>query len=209
MDWVSWHYAYDDAGSSLGRRLRMVQDRISEALSDAPPGRIRVVSVCAGQGRDLLGVLPEHPRRDDVVARLVELDTSNVVHARTAAELAGLSGVEVVHGDAGRVEHYADLTPADIVLMCGVFGNISEADVQQTIGACASLCRVGGTVVWTRHRREPDLVPAICDWFAQVGFEQVWLSDRDVGFGVGAHRFLGTQAPAVPEVMFRFVRGGT
>jgi len=90
VDWVSWHYAYDDAGSSLGRRLRMVQDRISEALSDAPPGRIRVVSVCAGQGRDLLGVLPEHPRRDDVVARLVELDTSNVVHARTAAELAGL-----------------------------------------------------------------------------------------------------------------------
>ncbi|GHD35622.1 hypothetical protein GCM10010335_31060 [Streptomyces galbus] len=30
--------------------------------------------MCAGQGRDLIGVLAGHPRRDDVRARLVELD---------------------------------------------------------------------------------------------------------------------------------------
>jgi hypothetical protein len=30
--------------------------------------------MCAGQGHDVLGALPDHPRRGDVTARLVELD---------------------------------------------------------------------------------------------------------------------------------------
>src|SRR2546429_389313 len=63
MDWSEWHRAYDEPGSNLSQRLRIVQARIREVLDAAPPGPITAVSICAGQGRDLLEVLAVHPRR--------------------------------------------------------------------------------------------------------------------------------------------------
>lgn len=60
-DWVAWHAAYDE-DTPLHHRLRAVQGRIREALLDRPPGPIRVISACAGEGRDLLGALVDHPR---------------------------------------------------------------------------------------------------------------------------------------------------
>src|SRR5215472_15812564 len=99
-DWYSWHAPYDDPNSGLSRRLAWVQDRIRAALDEAPPGPIRVISICAGQGRDLIGVLPGHPRRGDVSARLVELDPRNIEVARRLAAEAGLANVEIVLGDA-------------------------------------------------------------------------------------------------------------
>ena len=55
------------------------------ALDGAPPGELRVVSMCAGQGRDVIGVLSQHPRRSDVRARLVERDERNVAVALDSA----------------------------------------------------------------------------------------------------------------------------
>ena len=128
-DWYDWHAFYDDPGSGLSRRLSWVQDQIRAALDAAPPGPIRAISLCAGQGRDLIGVLADHPRRADVTARLVELDPRNTeVAARLAAE-AGLAQVEIVTGDASLTSQYADLGPADLVLACGLFGNMTDADV--------------------------------------------------------------------------------
>lgn len=77
VDWRVWHENYDSPGSRLSRRLRSVQEQIRKVLDNSPPGRLRVVSLCAGQGRDLLEVLADHPRRGDVGARLVELDERN------------------------------------------------------------------------------------------------------------------------------------
>jgi hypothetical protein len=206
MDWQRWHGDYDRPGSSLARRLPVVQGQIRQALDACAPGPVRVVSLCAGQGRDLIEVLAVHPRREDVRARLVELDAGNAAIARAAAETAGLAGVEVVTGDAACSDHYRDLVPAQIVLVCGVFGNITDGDVQRTVGFCAAMCATGGTVVWTRHREPPDLVPRICDWFAENGFDLWWLSEPGAGFGVGAHRFRG-EPPVLPpgERMFTFV----
>lgn len=129
--------------------------------------------------------------------------------ARAAAADAGLTRVEVVVGDAARTDAYADLAPADLVLACGVFGNISEADIRRTVRYCAALCATGGTVFWTRHRRSPDLVPAICDWFAEEGFVPVSVSSPADGVGVGVHRFAGEPRPLPPGVtMFEFVGDG-
>ena len=118
-------------------------------------------------------------------ARLVELDPRNAAAARAAAEAAGLPRVEVVTGDAALTDHYAGMVPAYLVLVCGVFGNMTDDDVRRTIGYCTQLCAHGGTVVWTRGRWEPDLVPQICDWFAGRGFELVWVSDPARGLGSG------------------------
>ena len=53
-----------------------------------------------GQGRDLLGVLADHPRRDDVRARLVELDVRNTALAEERSRAARLTHVDVVTADA-------------------------------------------------------------------------------------------------------------
>lgn len=195
QDWLAWHERYDQPGSLLARRLAVVQERIRLALDAAPPGRIDVLSLCAGQGRDLLGVLADHPRRDEVRAVLVELDPRNTEVARRRAEEIGLRGIEVVTGDAALTDHYLSSAPARLVLACGIFGNITAEDVRRTVEHCAALCRPGGSVVWTRHRREPDLVPSICGWFADSGFEREFVTEPG-DFGVGAHRRLDDPPPS-------------
>jgi hypothetical protein len=203
-DWVAWHEAYDHPDTPLAERLLAVQARITEALDQAPEGPIRAVSICAGQGRDLIDVLRGHPRHRDVAARLVELDPRNVAAARQRAAAAGLTQVEVVMGDAARTGAYDGLIPARLVLACGVFGNITDADVARTIRCCTGLCAPGGTVVWTRGRREPDLIPQICDWFAAEGFALVGVSEPGTRWAVGAHRFEGSSRTLPDQKMFTF-----
>jgi hypothetical protein len=90
-----------------------------------------------------------------------------------------------------------------------VFGNITDDDVERTVACCARLCAAGGTVVWTRGRFEPDLVPQICRWFEIHGFDRQWLSEPGIGYGVGVHRFAGPPQPPVPGLrMFTFVGRG-
>ena len=138
-DWYDWHTFYDDPATGLSRRLSWVQEQTRAALDAAPPGPIRAISLCAGQGLDLIGVLADHPRRADVTARLVELDPRNTeVAARLVAE-AGLTQVEVVTGDASLTSQYVGIAPAGLVLACGLFGNLTDADVAATIGYCAQL----------------------------------------------------------------------
>src|SRR5690242_9608866 len=180
-DWVRWHDPYEDPGSSLSRRLARVRSRIADALDAAPPGPVPVLSMCAGQGRDLVPVVAAHPRRDDVRAVLVELDPGNTAVAAEAAARAGLPGVEVVTGDASSTSAYAGAVPAELALVCGVFGNLSDGDVRRTIAELPALVRPGGTVIWTRHRGAPDLTPAIRQWFAAEGFTEAGF-DTEPGY---------------------------
>src|ERR1700733_10104253 len=171
-DWVEWHRDYDDPGSLLSRRLQLVQGHLCAEIDHAPAGDIRLISLCAGQGRDVIGALAGHPRRDDVRARLVELDERNVAVARQAAQAAGLDGVEMLQADAGITDACAGAVPARIVVACGIFGNITDADIQATVAALPGLCAPGALVLWTRHRSPPDLTPAIRSWFGEAGFSE-------------------------------------
>jgi hypothetical protein len=97
-----------------------VQAWLARALDRVPAGPLRLVSLCAGQGRDVIGVVPGHPRRADVRAVLVEADAHNAGRAGQAAEQAGLDQVEVRAADAGTVASFADALPADVLLLCGI-----------------------------------------------------------------------------------------
>jgi hypothetical protein len=209
IDWLAWHAAYDDPASSLSARLQAVRSRLAEALSAAPRGRLHLLSLCAGQGRDVIGVLPLHPRGADVRAVLIESDPRIAAVARRSAAEAGLPGVEVREVDASVAVNFADVLPADVLLLCGIFGNVSERDIRRIVAAAPGLCAAGATVLWTRNRRPPDLTPSIREWFAKAGFEEAAFDE--VGgetFGsVGVHRL--SRAPAAPgplprEPLFRF-----
>ena len=206
-DWVEWHRDYDDPGSLLSRRGELVQGHLRAELERAPAGDVRLISLCAGQGRDVIGALTGHPRRDDVRARLVELDERNVAAARQAARAAGLDRVELLEADAGTTDACAGAVPAHIFVACGIFGNISDGDIRATVAALPSMCAPGALVLWTRHRRAPDLTPAIRSWFAGAGFrEEAFDISQDGFMSVGAHRLTGEPATLVPgQRLFTFV----
>ncbi len=237
---MAWHEGYDDPGSGLSARLKVVKQHVAAALDRTPAGPIGLLSLCAGQGRDVIETLRDHPRRDDVSAVLVEADPANVAWARDAASVAGLAGgdpdnvasdagpggsdpgsaergrrgaaagqrqVEVRQADASQVAGFADALPADVLLLCGIFGNVSAADIERTITAAPALCAPGATVIWTRHRREPDLTPRIRGWFTAAGFGELAFGSPASAprTGVGAAVLRDAGGAVLPEgPLFRF-----
>jgi Putative methyltransferase len=207
-DWWEWHKPMDDPSSALSRRLVAVQEALRRELDGHPSGPIRVISLCGGQGRDLIEVLAGHPRKTDVRARLVEIDPRNVTYARASAAAAHLVDyVEIVEADAGITDAYAEVVPADIVLSCGLFGNITGSDIERTIHAFPTLCSTRGVVIWTRNRLPPDLTPKIRTWFQEAGFEEESFTiPAGTVFAVGAHRLVREPQDFTPGYrLFDFV----
>jgi Methyltransferase domain len=198
-DWVRWHHDYETPGSSLARRLVVVQQLLVRALTtaDDPP---RVLSMCAGEGRDALPVLAAH--RKASVATLVELDPVLAGRARRAAAALGLDGVQVHEADAGDPASYQGTEPVDVLLACGVFGNIGADDVGRTIAALPALLKPHGTVIWTRGRgdeAEQDPSEAVRDRFAAEGFTEVaFVRPEDARFRVGMCRWNSNHRPPAP-----------
>jgi hypothetical protein len=191
--WVRWHRSYDVDGSPLRLRLAIVQQFLRDAIEASPPGKtVQVLSLCAGRGTDVIDVLADHPRARDVRARLVELDPDLAAGARVGADTAGLAQVEVVTGDASTTDAAVGAVPADVLLACGIFGNVSAADIRHFVECAPALCAAGATVIWTRHRRPPDRTVDIREWFASAGFDELGFTAPDPAglVAVGAHRLV-------------------
>jgi hypothetical protein len=155
VDWTEWHELYE-LSPSLTARLMLVRAHITRHLDTAPAGPIRILSVCAGDGRDLIAALSDHPRAGDVRARLVELDAGLAGRGREMADTAGLSeSLDFVAADATAASAYRGFAPADLVLACGVFGNVRKADTPRLVESLASLCTRGGSLTWTRRLATP------------------------------------------------------
>ncbi|HLB45087.1 MAG TPA: class I SAM-dependent methyltransferase family protein [Candidatus Limnocylindrales bacterium] len=205
IDWHDWHADYD-TDTPLRRRLEIVQRRIVAMLERSERSPLRVISMCAGEGRDLLGALSRIERRD-VRGRLVELDPQLAAIARARARELGLAELEVVVGDAGRTAAYRGAVPADLVLVCGVFGNISDDDVQTTVSVLPELCASGATMIWTRHRRPPDLTPRLRHWLSDAGFEEISFERvPDSPGSVGVACFVGQARTLTDRQLFTFIR---
>jgi len=194
-EWVEWMRQYGE-DSHQARRLRFVQEAIRAALDRAPPGPIRVLSLCAGDGRDLLGVLADHPRARDVRARLIDLTPEFVAAGRAGARALGLHAIEFVLGDASVAASAEGAVPADLLLLCGIFGNVSDRDIRATARHAPELCAAGATVVWTRGRFPPDLTPSIREWFRDAGFEELaFVAVPDSTASVGSGRLVAPPRP--------------
>lgn len=208
--WETWHLAYEEQGSPLRRRLAVVESELAAALEASPPGPVRVLSLCSGDARDLLDVLEDHPRAGDVTATLVDLEASLLDRAAARAR-ALRAEVTCTLADAGWTPAYVDAAPAEVVLACGIFGNVSDDDVHRTVDALRWLVRPGGHVLWTRHRRPPDLTPRIRGWFADAGFEERrFVAVPGTTASVGHHVLAGAPTGSgPPERIFTFVGDGS
>jgi hypothetical protein len=205
-DWAEWHRAYADPTSEISQRLVVVTRAIVDVLDAAPPGPIRVLSLCAGEARDLVAAATGHPRAGDLTGCAVEISGGLAsIAARQLAE-AGTS-IEVRCGDAGRSVHWSDVTPVDLLVIAGIFGNITDDDIRRIVRAVPAIVRVGGTVIWTRHRRDPDITPRVRSWFDEAGCSPTaFVSPGPESFSVGVERHVGNgSSGSVPEVLFRFI----
>ena len=209
-DYERWHAHYDDPDSPLSWRLGVVRVSIDSFL-DHRPGQVRVVSVCAGDGRDLIGVLAQRTDAERVQTTLLEIHPVVAARARASAEAAGLD-VEVHEADAGSSDAYLDIEPADLVLLVGIFGNISDADIFRTITSSRQLCRPGATLVWSRGREAEkfgDRNPEIRSAFSAAAFIEVDYLTLDEGSlpSIGVERYDGPAIPLVPgRRWFTFIR---
>jgi hypothetical protein len=167
-----------------------------------------VLSICAGDGRDVLPVLSRWRRRKEISGRLIELEPLLAERAQAAAKRERLEAIDVLCADAARPASYAAAIPADLVVACGVFGNVADADVKRVVDAFGTLCAEHGNVIWTRHRRSPDLTPTIREWFGANGFEErAFHSPGPEQFAVGQHELAGRRARGVlHDPLFTFVR---
>jgi hypothetical protein len=209
-DWLEWHDLYKTE-AKLQQRLQIVREYISYSLDGSPPGMIRVVSVCAGDGRDLLGTLENHPRAKDVHARLVELNPQLVEHGRATIESLGLTKqIEFINGDATIASNYVGAVPADIVIVCGVFGNLAdEIELNRLLENLSFLSKKGAFVLWTRgHSNGIPYSESVRKFLGESGFEEVNFKLTATGdMGVGIHRYLG-EGSAVPKEEQLFVFSG-
>jgi hypothetical protein len=217
-DYQDWHQSYDDPDSSLSWRLQRVRRYVHDAL-DRLPGDVRLLSVCSGDGRDVLGVLAQRGDADRVSGVLLELHPGLAQQARDAAAAAGLSQVEVRTVDASRVDAYRGAVPADIVVLVGVFGNIADVDVWRLIGFAPQLCRPGATLVWSRGRTFSRALPGVTAGdlndevrarFSAAGFDELDYEthQEDGGPALGLVRYAGPPVELRPDqpTLFTFLR---
>jgi hypothetical protein len=208
IDWYAWHRLYNDPTSKRAQRLAQMQEVVLQALQGLPDGPIDLLSLCAGQGREIVGALQRRPRPGDVNVRMIELDPRNAEIADRLVREAGAGRVETVVDDAGLRRLYAGAIPVDLLLLCGVFGNLVLSDIERCAAFAASAVRPDGLVVWTRHRGAPDCVPAIRSWFTANGFVEEYVNPETDPVAVVLNRYAGPPRPLAPqERIFTFVTG--
>lgn len=192
-DWIAWHEGYDDPASSLVRRLEVVRRQLDRALDEVAAAKPLLLSLCAGDGRDVIGVLAARLTQPQVEAILIESDPALAARALKAAADARLSSVQVRCGDAGDQDSFSDVVPVDVLMLCGIFGNIEHSEVKAVVEAIPGLLNPGGFVIWTRGGSLPDRRPGIRKWFVSAGLDEVAFEGAPEPYGVGLYRQL--QAP--------------
>jgi hypothetical protein len=217
-DWNHWLKRYDKPRSPHSQRLATVQRLIGRRLDRTAPRPVSALSICAGDGRDILDVLGARADASRVTTTLVELDARLCALARARALENRLTGVDIRQADAGATDAYAGVSAADLVILVGVFGNIADADVRTTLKLLPALCKPEALVIWSlrqqarrdqgrcgsprrqvgsQRRNDYERVEKVREWFDAEGFREVFASRADAAFYVGANRYVG-EPPLLP-----------
>ena len=202
-DWLKWHDGYETR-PDLAARLPIVRSHIARCLDCCQAGPVGVVSICAGDGRDLVGLMSTCNRRGDISAWLVEFNPVLAARGGAAIEQARLGGcMRYVVADATLFSTYMPMVPADLIILAGIFGNLRPSEVPRLIEGLHFLCRPEAAVVWTRNRIYNDgaaALPAIRRHFQKAGFEAIEEElTSDNGYTIGTHRYKGESTPLLPD----------
>jgi hypothetical protein len=202
-DWSTWHRRYNE-NEHLKARLHVVRQTVRAVLDDCRTGKIRLISICSGDGRDILEELAKHPRRNDIEAWLIDSDRPSIVRGEAIAAEVGLT--QQVHfrlADAGVARSYTDIAPAEVLLLSGFLGRLTYDELAHVIGCLPSLCTSGTAVVWSRHVYGNLGIdtPRVHELLRNHGFGEVkFIIASPNGYEVGWHRFIGIPQSLDPEL---------
>ena len=211
-DWSSRFYTEQHPG--FVARLKTTTRMIAESLAEAPAGEVRVLSLCCGDGRDLLGALRDHPRKGDVRALMIDRDASSVRRGRQWAHEQGLGErIEFVNSDAADWTGMGGWVPFHMVIISGVFVHLTVEHAQNLVGALPMLCRDGSTVVWNRRvvaastggQETGDPIPRahlpdLRAFFAAAGFVTAACEETGpIGHGILRDVYRGPVVPFEPR----------
>src|SRR5919204_972732 len=198
MDWAKWHDLYK-VSTPLKERLIAVREQIAAAAAKVTGQSWHLVSICAGDGRDVIGTVAASDARPDVHATLIESNPALVTRGQAAVEQLGLARrITFRCADATQSSTYVDLRPAQIIVLSGVFGNLTERGVQRLIAALPSLCDREASVIWTRNLFDDGekATQIIRECFVAADFTEKVLVRTPLGFfAVGTHSFRGVRRP--------------
>lgn len=223
-DWNLWLRRYDNPNSAHNRRLKTVQRLLTKQLERLAPAPVQILSICAGDGRDLLQILDGRADAGRVGATLIELEPGLCALARQEIARQNLSNIEVREADAGLSDTYVGLPRADVVILVGVFGNMVDADARALIDFLHSVCRRQARVIWSLRQqprrgeagakdaargadRQNDRarVERLDACFRAAGFTETFANAPEAAFHVAAWRYGGMPKPLAPgQQVFTF-----
>jgi len=206
-DWAEWHDKYDVENSDLAARLVLVQSAIKQSVPLNVTNVYTIIDICGGDARDIVGALSSHPAKDKINGVLIEIDIALASKAKKSFKNAELN-INTVLADAADTHFYKNYAPADLVLLCGVFGNVKDTDVKKIISHLPYLCKRGGKVIWTRNKREPDVTPQIREFFKETNFEETaFITTESNMYAIGINTFRGEPVASWTDThMFTFIR---
>ena len=114
------------------------------------------------------------------------------VEKATIESLGLAEQIEFINGDATISFNYVEAVPADIVIVCGIFGNLAdEAELNRLLGNLSFLSKQGAFVIWTRgHFNGISYSETVRRLLRESGFEEVNFKLTATGdMGVGLHRY--------------------
>jgi hypothetical protein len=206
MNWKEWHSQYDRC-EVMQSRLATVRQTIEQCLRLLPPGRQRILSVCAGDGRDIIPLIAQSPRRSDFRGVLVEQDAALVKAGQELIDAHELGRyLTFLQADATAPAIYAERIPCDLVLAAGVFGNLLPRDFDMFVRALGAFLKTDGYLVWTRNRvvsnghRE---IPRIRQTLQSHGFVECYHHDI-TDYIVACHQYQHETLPLPDTKLFTF-----
>lgn len=207
--WSGWpEAAYQQ--ETYRQRLRAVQEHFAQSLHQAPAGPVRIISICAGDGRDIIEVLRWHERRGDASAWLVELNRQSVAVGICNVRKARLDdAVHFRNRDATLFATYEDIGPADVLLLCGVWGHVAANERASLVSSVTSLCNTGAAIIWTRGvMHDMARVRNIQTHFSPDRWASVRISlTPDRKWAVATYRYVcSTSDPPQSGTLFNFQR---
>ena len=102
-----------------------------------------------------------------------------------------------------------DVVPVDVLMLCGVLGNVSDDDARRILTGAALMLQRGGTMIWTRGNRirwrGPERVgPQAC--LLDAGWEErSFVRPDDASYRVGVHTWKGIASGFLADRLFAFV----
>ena len=103
---------------------------------------------------------------------------------------------------------FAEVLPVDLLLLCGIFGNVPDEDIRRTVRPCRSSSRRAARDLDARpagRARPPSCGARVVP---EAGLTEVAYDEEPEGYGVGVGE-MGDASPregTIPDPLFTFAR---